>query len=138
LTSGDEEFEKIKRRMMNNILKKSETQEHYLPKGKIHELNESIFNKFISENPIPVIVDFWAEWCYPCKLMAPIFQNLALKYIGRVDFAKLNVDHNQKIATQYNVMSIPNFILFKNGKPLEQVIGAVGQGKLEAILLRHL
>jgi thioredoxin 1 len=138
LISGDEELEKIKRKMMKTIIKKSKTQEHYLPKGKIHELNESIFHKFLSESPNPVIVDFWAEWCYPCKLMTPIYQNLALKYSDRVDFAKLNVDHNQRIASQYNVMSIPNFILFKNGKPLEQITGAVGQAKLEALLLRHL
>lgn len=138
LISRDEELEKIKQKMIKNIIKKSVPQNNILSKGKIHELNELIFTKFLSESSYPIIVDFWAEWCSPCKLMAPIFQNLAIKYADRVIFAKINIDQNQRIASQYNVMSIPNLILFKYGKPIDRVIGAVGQSNLEAFILRHL
>jgi thioredoxin 1 len=136
--TSDEELEKIKQKMMKTIIKKAVPQNNIWPKGKIHELNESIFNKFLSESSYPIIVDFWAEWCSPCKLMAPIFQNLAIKYAGRVIFAKVNIDQNQRIASQYNVMSIPNLILFKYGKPINRIIGAVGQSNLEAFIQRHL
>lgn len=78
-----------------------------------------------------VVVDFWADWCMPCKMIAPHVDALARKMAGDVVFAKLNVDENPKVATQYQVMSIPTLIVFKNGAPVKRIVGAVPPQYLE-------
>ncbi|MCK5671159.1 thioredoxin, partial [Candidatus Bathyarchaeota archaeon] len=83
-------------------------------------------------------VDFWAEWCGPCKMMGPIVSQMAGEYAGRAHFAKLNTDQNRGIASQFKVMSIPNFIVFKGGKPVDQTVGAVGRQGLASLIGRHL
>lgn len=83
------------------------------------------------------IVDFWAEWCAPCRFMEPVFEKLAAKYAGKVLFSRLNVDQYPDIATQYQVLSIPTFILFKKGKPVDMVVGAVGEGGLERLIAKN-
>jgi thioredoxin 1 len=87
------------------------------------EVNESDFDKVVLQSKIPVLVDFWAPWCRPCMMTAPILDELANEYNGKLTIVKLNVDQNNKIAQQYGVMSIPNLIVFKNGKPASQVVG---------------
>jgi thioredoxin 1 len=87
------------------------------------EVNESNFETMVLKSKTPVLVDFWAPWCSPCRMVAPILDELANEYNGKVTFAKLNVDNNQKTAQQYGVMSIPNLIIFKAGKPAAQVVG---------------
>ena len=82
----------------------------------------------------PIIVDFWAEWRGPCKIMHPIFEKLSEKYVGKIRFGKLNVDDNSEITTQYQVLSIPTFIIFINGVPTNRVIGAVGEKDLDDAL----
>lgn len=86
----------------------------------------------------PVLVDFWAEWCAPCKMIAPIVEELAQEYDGKVAFTKLDVDSNPKTAVQYGVRSIPTLLIFRNGKVVEQVVGAVPKAilkkKLESVL----
>ena len=87
----------------------------------------------------PVLVDFWAEWCVPCKMIAPIVEELAEELDGQVDFAKLDVDSNPITAVTYGIRSIPALLIFKGGKPVEQIIGAVPKGqikkKLDAVLV---
>ena len=82
----------------------------------------------------PVVVDFWAEWCGPCKMIAPILDEIANEYAGKVKIAKLNVDENPETARRYDVMSIPTLIVFKDGLPQKRLVGAKGKGQLLAEL----
>ena len=89
------------------------------------------FQSEVIDSKIPVMVDFYADWCGPCKKMAPLVEQLAGDYDGKVKIGKLNVDENQDIAGNYSVMSIPNFIFFKDGKVVDQVVGGVGKAELQ-------
>ena len=84
------------------------------------------FDNEVLKSSKPIVVDFWAEWCGPCKSMHPIFTRLARKY-DYVNFARVNVDTNQNIAMKFGVQSIPTFIMFRSGKPIDKMIGAVGE-----------
>jgi thioredoxin 1 len=86
----------------------------------------------------PVIIDFWAEWCAPCITMLPVFENLAKKYNGKMVFGRLNVDENGEISNRYQVFSIPTFIIFVKGKPVDIVVGAVGERSLEKTITKHI
>jgi thioredoxin 1 len=100
----------------------------------INELDKDTFQKNVLEAQKPVLVDFWAPWCGPCRAVAPIVEDLAKEYAGKVEFAKVNVDEAPVIASNYGVMSIPTLIVFKDGKPLEQVIGYKAKGDLKKLL----
>ncbi|MCX6006355.1 MAG: thioredoxin [Chloroflexi bacterium] len=91
--------------------------------GNIKNIGEQDFKATVLDSQKPVLVDFWAVWCGPCRMVAPIVEELSEEYKDRMDFAKVNVDEAPKIASSYNVMSIPTIILFKGGKPFEQVVG---------------
>jgi thioredoxin 1 len=95
------------------------------------------FEKFVNSHPL-VVVDFWAEWCMPCRMIAPIIENLASEYAGKAVFGKLNVDENPKTAAIYRVSSIPTLILFKNGIETERIIGLVPKNHIEAIIEKYL
>lgn len=86
----------------------------------------------------PLFVDFWAVWCGPCKTMEPVVERLAAKYSGKVIFGKLNVDEEPEIATRYEVQSIPTFMIFRNGQPLDATIGAVGEITLDRLIQRSM
>jgi thioredoxin 1 len=133
--SSDRELEKIKEGMLKKMMKPT-PKPSYWKEGEVIELTDANFQKALLNTNKPVLVDFWADWCAPCKMMAPVVHQLAKEYVGRAYIAKLNVDNNALTATKYGVMSIPNFIVFKRGQQLGQVVGAVGKQGLVALLMR--
>jgi len=100
----------------------------------IPELSINEFNNFISEGI--VLIDFYAEWCMPCLIMAPIVEELSGKFKGKIKFGKVNVEDSQELAQKYKISSIPNLILFKDGKQIEQFIGSMNAEDLEEKLKR--
>ena len=97
-------------------------------------VEDSSFDQIVLQSKQPVLVDFWAPWCSPCRAIAPIIEELAKEYGDRLTFAKLNVDESPKIPSKYGIHSIPTLLLFKNGKPVEQVIGFQTENELKQVL----
>ena len=101
--------------------------------GQTVRLTEENFDR-LSSSDKPMFVDFWATWCGPCRIMEPIVEKLAAKYSDRVLFGKVNVDEEMNISSRYEVFSIPTFMIFRNGQPMDAVIGAVGEASLERLV----
>ncbi len=92
------------------------------------------FDTEVMKSDVPVLIDFYADWCGPCKMMGPVVEELAKEYEGKAKVGKINVDEEQSLAEQFGVMSIPNFVVIKNGKVVEQGLGAMAKVKLEGML----
>ena len=101
-------------------------------------VTDDTFKTEILDSGQPVFVDFWASWCGPCRMIGPIFEELANQYGGKIKFAKVNVDENPKSPANYGVRGIPTLILFKDGKVFDQVVGAVPKSQLENVLKKAL
>ena len=93
-------------------------------------LTDSTFDEVVSSSATPVLVDFWAEWCGPCKMIAPVLEEISKDQAGRVTIAKINVDDNPDIARRFDVMSIPTLLLFKDGELAHRMVGAKGKNQL--------
>ena len=101
---------------------------------QIIHVSDSSFEQDVLQSNVPVLLDFWAEWCGPCKMIAPILDQIAAEYAGKVIVAKMNVDENPKTPMKFSVRGIPTLILFKNGQLQGQKIGAVRKGDVAAFL----
>jgi thioredoxin 1 len=101
-------------------------------------LGNDSFDAEVLKSSVPVLVDFWASWCGPCRMVAPIISQLADEYTGKIKVGKVNVDEERELAATYKVMSIPTMVLFKDGKAVDQVIGARPKGDLEKLIKKHI
>jgi thioredoxin 1 len=97
----------------------------------VMNIGDGEFRREVLESQTPVVVDFWATWCAPCRAIAPALEELATQYRGRVKVAKVNIDDNQETPQQYGVRSIPTLLVFKGGRVVDQIVGAVPKAKLE-------
>lgn len=98
--------------------------------GSVTEIDDKSFDAEVLASDVPVLVDFWAPWCGPCRTIAPVLEELAAQFKGKVKIVKINVDENKEHATKYNVRGIPNLVLFKDGQTKEQIVGAVAKQEL--------
>ena len=99
--------------------------------GKTVAVTDSTFDEIVLKSASPVLVDFWATWCRPCQMVAPILEELTGEYAGKLTIAKLDIDQNQQTAQKYHVMSIPTMIVFKNGQPVKNIVGFKPKDKLK-------
>jgi thioredoxin 1 len=106
--------------------------------AKAIEVTDGTFEEIVLKADRPTVVDFWAVWCGPCKMIAPVLEEIAVEYDARLQIVKLDVDHNSQSAMQYEVMSIPTLLLFKNGQPVERIVGFMPKEKLLKKLTPHL
>lgn len=119
---NDKIIEEIKKRKMEEIMKKVEEKDEYPDKPVV--VDEKNFEDFISKYP-NVMIDCWAEWCGPCRMVAPVVEELAKKYHGKVVFGKLNTDENNRLAMRFGIMAIPTFLFFKDGTKVDTMVGAL-------------
>lgn len=141
----DEELERIKMKKLREMFKSKTSKEmsetvrkkERLILNKPIEVTDTTFTNMIQSHPI-VVVDCWAPWCGPCFMIAPIIEELAGDYAGKIVFGKLNVDENRRVAMQHQIMSIPTLLVFKDGKLVDRIIGAMPRQMLEQRIERHL
>ena len=102
------------------------------------EITDDNFDTEVKGSDVPVLIDFWAVWCGPCKMIAPIVEELAGEYDGKAKIGKLDVDNNQKVAMQFGIRSIPTLLIFKGGEMVDQIVGAVPKAHIEEKLKAYL
>ena len=102
--------------------------------NEIRQVTDASFAEDVLKSPLPVLVDYWAEWCGPCKMIAPLVNESASSYAGRLSVAKLNVDENSRIPSQFHVRGIPTLMLFKEGQPVATRVGAMSKSQLTAFI----
>ena len=133
----DVELEKLRQAKLLEMLKKSKSFEEEALINKPIEVTDVTFNETVQSHPL-VVIDCWAEWCGPCRMIAPIIEELAREYAGKVVFGKLNVDKNRTVTMKYQIMSIPTLLVFSHGKLVDRITGALPKPALEAQITRHL
>ena len=141
MLSFDEEVEKLNRKKFDEMiqarLREEAAEGKKEEKGRPLVLTDTTFSSEIAKHPL-MVVDFWASWCQPCKLVAPLIEELADEYAGKVAFGKVNVDENPAVSQLLGIQSIPTMLVFKDGQPVDMIIGAVPKPQIEARFLRHL
>lgn len=135
--SSDDELEAIKHKKLAELQKEAATKAMMSSITEPIVLTDSNFASEIAKYPI-MLVDFWAPWCGPCKMVSPIIEQLSREYSGRVAFGKVNVDENQRIAASFGIQSIPTLMIFKGGKAVDVIIGAIPKAQIEMKLKQQL
>lgn len=135
MSGEDKELEKIRRRKLEELVRMSEGKPSSV--GKPLEVTDLNFDEIIRSSRL-VVIDCWAPWCAPCRMMAPVIDELAREYSGKILFGKLNVDENSKVPAEYQIMGIPTFLVFKDGRLVERIVGAMPKNMLEQKLAKYL
>jgi thioredoxin 1 len=135
----DEELERIKQKKLRELLQASDTFSN--PSQSFHNtpiiVTDVTFQQTIQQHAL-VVVDCWAIWCAPCRMIAPVIESLAQDYVGKIVFAKLDVDQNPQVSHQYQIQSIPTLLIFKHGRLIDRLVGALPRQLLEPRIIRHL
>jgi thioredoxin 1 len=135
----DEELERIKQKKLRELLQASDTFSN--PSQSFHNtpiiVTDTTFQQTIQQHPL-VVVDCWAIWCAPCRMIAPVIESLAQDYVGKIVFAKLDVDQNPQVSHQYQIQSIPTLLIFKHGRLIDRLVGALPRQLLEPRIIQHL
>jgi thioredoxin 1 len=135
--SSDDELEAIKHRKLAELQKQAATKAMMSSITEPIVLTDSNFASEVTKYPI-MLVDFWAPWCGPCRMVSPIIEQLSREYSGRVAFGKVNVDENQRIAASFGIQSIPTLMIFKGSKAVDVIIGAMPKAQIEIKLKQQL
>lgn len=141
----DEELERIKFKKLREMFRRKDLKEiselsrkqGKLAPNKPVDLTDTTLKEAVQNHPL-VVVDCWAPWCRPCLYISPLIEEIARDYAGKIFFGKLNVDENQRVAMKYGIMSIPTLLIFKNGRLVDQIIGAMPRRMLEPKIIRYL
>ena len=135
--SSDDELEAIKHKKLAELQKQAATKATMSSITEPIVLTDSNFASEVTKYPI-MLVDFWAPWCGPCRMVSPIIEQLSREYSGRVAFGKVNIDENQRIATSFGIQSIPTLMIFKGSKAVDVIIGAMPKAQIEIKLKQQL
>ncbi|MEM1566586.1 MAG: thioredoxin [Candidatus Bathyarchaeia archaeon] len=135
ISAEDDELKHIRERKLHKLLKR--VQEKKSLSTQVVHLTDSNFDDVISKNKL-VLVDFYADWCMPCRMMAPVIEELAKEFAGKVLVGKINVDENPKTADRFQVFSIPTIVIIESGREVDRIIGFVPKSRVEASLKKYL
>ena len=136
----DEELKKIRMKKLMELKRKvlgSKQEKRADFPNEPTELTDASFSEFIQKYPL-VVIDCWAPWCAPCRILSPIIEEMAHDYAGKIVFGKVNVDRNPRVAMEYGIMSIPTLLVFKNGRLVDRIVGAMPRKLLEPRITRFL
>jgi len=133
----DEELERIRQAKLQKMLRSAASEKQGTALDKPVEVTDATFEDFIHRHPL-VVVDCWAAWCGPCHMVAPVVEELARDYAGKVLFGKLNVDENPEVSTRYEIVGIPTLLVFKDGELVDRIVGATPRQMLEPKIKQHL
>jgi len=131
----DDELQRIREKKLEELKRSFTGKPEAKPAKKVIVLDERQFGRAVRDNPF-LVVDLWAPWCGPCRMVAPVIEELSAEFAGRIAFGKLNTDENQRVAMQYGITAIPTILLFAGGKLVEKVVGAYPKPMLRDRILR--
>ncbi|MFQ5837352.1 MAG: thioredoxin [Thermoplasmata archaeon] len=132
-----DELERIREKKLKELVERAGEKPQKEAFAEPFELSDATFDREVKNHSL-LLVDFWAPWCGPCKMVAPVIRQLAKDYSGKVAFGKLNTDENPQTAMRFRIMSIPTLMLFKNGKTADIIVGAAPRAGIEAMLRKHI